>query len=605
VREEPIDREAGGKVDGQPVYDATASAEAQALRSRVAELERARDLLRLQRDLTVALNSKLTLADALDQILDTALSVEGIECGGIYLADEATEDLRLIAHKGLSPRFVEAVAYAPADSPHARLALAGRPIYAATSDVPIQHAACDAEGLRSIGILPVVYEGRVIGLLNVASRTDREISPGARDLLEAIAAQIGSAITRVRSREALQAAHEELERRVAERTAELQRANERLRREMAERRQAEDALRASEERYRTILDQMEQAVIFADAEHVVREINACACTLLGVSREEVIGCDVLALHSTAMHARITELLRSFREEGHRQAVTARRSFGGRELVFRVSPVCGSDGGYGGLIAVILDLTEQIRMQQQLAEAQKLETVGRLAGGIAHDFNNLMQTALGSASRLRSKFSPDHPNHSLLVRIEQAADTAGRLAHQLLMFAKGGKILPRVVDFADVVSRAVEICRPVIPAGVTFDCAIADDLGQVECDTARTEQAIVNLCRNAIDAMPDGGRLTIRADNVTLAAPLASSHPPLPAGEYVYVAVEDTGVGIAPEVRDRLFDPFVTTKPQGHGLGLAAAYGTVRAHGGAIGVDTQPERGSTFRIWLPRVRPTAE
>ena len=122
---------------------------------------------------------------------------------------------------------------------------------------------------------------------------------------------------------------------------------------------------------------------------------------------------------------------------------------------------------------------------------------------------------------------------------------------------------------------------------------------------RTEQVIVNLCRNAIEAMPDGGRLTIRAENVTLASALAHSHPPLPAGEYVCVAVEDTGVGIAPEVRSRLFDPFVTTKPQGHGLGLAAAYGTVRAHGGAIAVDTEPRQGSTFRIWLPRVRPVEE
>ncbi|HOW18824.1 MAG TPA: PAS domain S-box protein, partial [Phycisphaerae bacterium] len=580
------------------------------------------------------------------------------------------------------------------------------------------------------GILPVVYEGRVIGLLNVASRTAREISPSARDLLEAIAAQIGWAIARVRSREALQAAHDELERRVAERTAELQRANERLQREMAERRQAEEALRASEERYRTlaetaqdciyiigpddriryinsyaaaqfgvrpeevigkprselfppdvadrqkrglqrvmqtgeplmaddivpfpgrqtwqrtqlvalrdggsavigvlgisrditdikrvtdaltqsderyrtILDQMDEAVIFADAEHIVREINACACSMLGVSRDEVIGRDVLAVHGPALRTRVAEVLRTFREEGHRHAVTARRSFGGRELLFRVSPAYGSDGGYRGIIAVIIDITEQMRMQQQLAEAQKLETVGRLAGGIAHDFNNLMQTVLGSASRLRSKFAPDHPNHALLVRIEQAADTAGRLAHQLLVFAKGGRILPRVVDFAEVVGREVEICRPIVPENIRLDCAIADDLGKVECDTTRTEQVIVNLCRNAIEAMPDGGRLTIRAENVTLASALAHSHPPLPAGEYVCVAVEDTGVGIAPEVRSRLFDPFVTTKPQGHGLGLAAAYGTVRAHGGAIAVDTEPRQGSTFRIWLPRVRPVEE
>jgi two-component system cell cycle sensor histidine kinase/response regulator CckA len=694
------------------------------------EIGRMEGLLRLQRDLSLALATTNSLSEALAHVLDATLRIDGMDCGGIYIVHEVSGDVDLVAHKGVSRRFVEEVSHFGPDSPQARLVMAGRPVYLATGELPQGHPACASEGIRALAILPVPYEGRVITVLNVASRRHGSIPGDSRDALEAVTAQIGSAIDRIRAREALQRARNELERRVEERTAELRIANERLQREVADRIAVEEALRASEERYRLlaeaakdciyiidrddrvryvnafaasqfrarpeqiagmrrsdlfppalaarqkrnldkvfetgeplaeesvlslpgketwqhtqlvplrdgdgtvtgvlgisrdisdikraadalreseerhriILDQMQEAVIFADADHVIRDINACACALLQTTRGEVLGRDVVSVHAAPVQPRIAAVLGAFRNGGRQPVVTVRRSLGDREVIFRVSPAHGSDGAYRGVIVAIGDITEQMRMQGQLAEAQKLETVGRLAGGIAHDFNNLMQTALGSASCLRSKYPPGHPNHAILLRVETAADTAGKLAHQLLVYAKGGKIAPRVVDFADVVSRAVEIFGPSVPSGVLLGCGIADDLGRVECDTTRTEQAIVNLCRNAVDAMPQGGRLTVRANNVTLAGPLEDSHPPLPAGDYVCVAVEDTGSGVAREILGQLFDPFFTTKPDGHGLGLAATYGTVKAHGGAISVKTSLGHGSTFQIWLPRVHAEKE
>jgi two-component system cell cycle sensor histidine kinase/response regulator CckA len=371
--------------------------------------------------------------------------------------------------------------------------------------------------------------------------------------------------------------------------------------DITDRERAERALRESEERHRTILDQMQEAVSFADAHDIIRHINACACEILKTTREQTVGRDILSVHPEALRPTVAEVVRKLREDGGEPVVTVRRTFGDREMMLRFSAVRGPAGEYWGIIANFVDITEQVRMQQHLAEARRRESVGTLAGGIAHDFNNLMATVLGCASYLKARRRPDHPDYESLAQIERAAETAGRLAHQLLVYAKGGRIRPKLVDFREVIARAVNVFRPSLPPGIRFELSVADDLAPVECDTTQVEQVIVNLCRNAVDAMPHGGRLTVRATNEVLTAPLHEVVPPLPAGDYVRLTVEDTGSGMDPETAERVFDPFFTTKPNGYGLGLAAAYGTITSHGGAIALTTRPGEGTTFRVWLPRAR----
>ncbi|MBN1488399.1 MAG: PAS domain S-box protein [Phycisphaerae bacterium] len=371
--------------------------------------------------------------------------------------------------------------------------------------------------------------------------------------------------------------------------------------DITDRVQAQAALRESEERHRTVLDQMQEAVVFANEHDVIRHINGFACELLGVARDDVIGHTVTSVHSGPVRLKVDEIIHRFREESHIGAVTSRRTLGDRELIFRFSPVRRADGTYGGIIANIIDVTEQVRMQQRLFESRRIEAIGTLAGGVAHDFNNLMTTVLGNASRLKGRRRPDHPDYPSLVEIENAAETAGKLAHQLLAFARGGKILPRVIGFAEVVEHALTIARPAIPANIEMDLCVPDDLWKVDCDATQVEQVIVNFCRNAVDAMPRGGRLVVRAENRVLRKPFEQAQPPLAPGEYACVTVTDSGSGMDAETAARVFEPFFTTKPDGYGLGLAAAWGIMKSHGGAVALTSEMGRGSSFTAWLPRAQ----
>lgn len=369
--------------------------------------------------------------------------------------------------------------------------------------------------------------------------------------------------------------------------------------DITQQRNATDALSASESRHRTILDYMQEAVIYADDSNLIRHINAFACRLLGTTHDATVGHPITEFHTDELNQQIENIIRTFRDNPQQNVISSRRSFRSRELNFRFSPVRDADGHYRGIIANIIDFTELATIQRQLAEARRMETVGTLAGGIAHDFNNLMTTVLGLASHMRSRKPPSDPDHERLSQIENAAATAGQLAHQLLVFARGGRFKPSRVACADVLQRAFKVLMPSIPGTVRFASSISPELDEIVCDSTQIEQVILNLCRNAIDAMPQGGELMIQAKNVELQTTPANASPPIPPGSYVRIAVTDTGCGIDAETAERVYDPFFSTKPAGYGLGLASAYGIIKAHNGAIGLTSEVGKGSTFHLWLPR------
>jgi hypothetical protein len=257
-----------------------------------------------------------------------------------------------------------------------------------------------------------------------------------------------------------------------------------------------------------------------------------------------------------------------------------------------------------MATLFLDITERRRqeearrrLEEQLRQSQKLEAVGRLAGGVAHDFNNLLMVITAHGELLRRGLEPDDPRLQKVQQITSAADRASQLVRQLLAFSRAQVLEPRVTDLNRLVSDAARTLRPVMGADVSIVTHLTPQAGHVRIDRAQFEQVLMNLAVNARDAMPAGGTLelcTSRREVETGGA--------VPAGSYVVLSVKDSGVGMDAEIRSRVFEPFFSTKSSGGGtgLGLAMVYGIVQQSGGHVKLESEPGRGSIFRIHLPLV-----
>jgi len=243
-----------------------------------------------------------------------------------------------------------------------------------------------------------------------------------------------------------------------------------------------------------------------------------------------------------------------------------------------------------------------RAEERLYQAQKMEAIGKLAGGVAHDFNNLLSVILGYADLLLSDLDPATPAHADIVEIRRAGERARELTQQLLAFGRRQMLEPRVLDLDDVLCGMQKMLLRLLGEGVELVLELAANLGKVSADPGQLELVMMNLAINARDAMPKGGQLWIRSENVEFDEAYVHEHPEVIAGPYVRIAVTDTGEGMKPEVRARVFEPFFTTKEQGRGtgLGLSTVFGILRQSGGHISVSSEPGSGTTFNVYLPRM-----
>ncbi|HEX7927170.1 MAG TPA: ATP-binding protein, partial [bacterium] len=279
----------------------------------------------------------------------------------------------------------------------------------------------------------------------------------------------------------------------------------------------------------------------------------------------------------------------------------------------VSTVRDDKGAPVWLMASIVDISERKRtadrqreLEEQLFQAQKMESIGRLVGGIAHDFNNMLTPMLGYAELALAALDTTDPTHRHIQVIRSAAERASDLTRKMLMFGRRRPLRKSRVDIGPEIQSVVDMLKRVIHETVIIDAQIDRDVGQIEADPALMHQLVMNLALNARDAMPQGGALTIQARRTTL-TPGMTRPGDLPPGPYVRVSVQDTGHGMDAETVNRIFDPFFTTKPEGKGtgLGLSVVYGIVNQHGGQVTVTSKPGLGSTFVVYLPAPAIAAE
>ena len=275
--------------------------------------------------------------------------------------------------------------------------------------------------------------------------------------------------------------------------------------------------------------------------------------------------------------------------------------GERWARFYVTPVTKEEGDQEAAIVYALETTEQRNLQNQVNQQQKMETVGQLAGGIAHDFNNVLSAIMMATDFLLNAHKPTDPSFQDIMQIKQNANRAASLVRQLLAFSRRQTLRPQVLDLGEALSDLSMLLRRLIGEKVTLEVVHGRDLWPVKADISQFEQVIVNLAVNARDAMPNGGKLIVRTRNVTEEESRRLSYKGMPPADYVLVDVTDTGTGIAPNIIEKIFEPFFSTKEvgKGTGLGLSTVYGIVKQTGGFIYPESELGKGTTFRIFLPR------
>ena len=369
-----------------------------------------------------------------------------------------------------------------------------------------------------------------------------------------------------------------------------------------------DRKKAEERFYKAFNASPEPITIANLADGRFVDVNESFLHVTGFSREEVIGRTSLELKFWERAGDYRELVEALEERGavRDMEITFLAKSGERRAGLNSAEVIDI-AGQKCILAIFKDITERKALEAKLRQAQKMESVGRLSGGIAHDFNNLLGVIIGYGSVLEERVDVDSDLRKGIQEIKKAGQRAAALTRQLLAFSRQQVLEPKVLSLNTVVADIGKMLLRLIGEDIELTTLLQPDLGRVKADQGQIEQVIMNLAVNARDAMPRGGKLIIETQNVDLDEHPVGQHSPTVPGRYILLTVTDTGVGMDKETLSHIFEPFFTTKEKdkGTGLGLSVVYGVVKQSGGYIWVDSEPAKGTTFKIFLPRVEEAVE
>jgi PAS domain S-box-containing protein len=356
--------------------------------------------------------------------------------------------------------------------------------------------------------------------------------------------------------------------------------------------------------YQELVENANDIIYTHDLDGHFTSLNRAGEQITGYTRAEAAQMSVLEIVAPAYQQQIRQMIASrFAGEAKTPCALEILAKDGRKVLLEVSPrLVLRDGQAVGVQGIARDVTQRRHLEEQLAQAQRMEAIGHLAGGVAHDFNNLLTVVTGYSELVLRRLGADSPVRPEIEQIKRAGERATTLTRQLLAFSRKQMLQPRVLDLNAVLSDVEHLLRRLIGENIQLAMVLGPDLKRVKADPGQMEQIIMNLAVNARDAMPEGGTLTIGTANVVLDDDYANQHVDVQPGEYVMLAVSDTGIGMDAHTRAHIFEPFFTTKVKGKGtgMGLSTVYGIVKQSGGYIWAYSEPNQGSTFKIYLPRV-----
>ena len=525
--------------------------------------EQRRELLELN-TIAEAVNHSMDLSLVLRSALEKVMELMRADCGWIYLCDG---DRLILRHQhGTSvPFFLPSCSISDES-----LRWIWHPNMVSATDRDVlsnTHVAFQSRGSEELASIPLVRNGVFAGVMVLAGRVANEFSAKKIALIQAFGNQISAALNNASLFE---------------------------------------QVKQSEGLYVDLYEHSPDMYHSVDANGIVISCNQTESQLLGLPKELIIGKALLQLFPESQHHRVREdLLRIFEFGEELKGVEERllRADGSlMDVSVSASLVYGPDRRPTLARIVMRDITEKKKMEEKLLQVQKIDSIGNLAGGIAHDFNNILTAILGSASIMRRKMTGDERWMKYVDLIETTSRRGAAITRQLLTFARKNNPHVHLVEVNTILDQTVKLFEATTSRNIVIKCTLSQEPVIVNGDDGQLQQAFLNLCLNARDAMPNGGVLVINCRPFTMSEEFAAQFADGRPGEYVMISIADSGMGIPPQILNKIYEPFFTTKEQGKGtgLGLSVVYGVVRSHQGQITVESEINSGTVFTMYCPRV-----